>query len=718
MTGNRDWEESVAVKNSMYRVEAADDPTQVFMCSSNPNKLVCRVCKSFAHSNFCKHVAACNHLEEQAKPLGERNTLVDLHRLTQPLYDKSVTKKSRKEDRQRLAVAGRNVKANRYQRTSTYDGKRKRSSGQAQTEADTPRRAAACKSKAQKVAGAHSACSGRAQRTPASAATLAPVGGGSTKAAGQGEPDYLQRMVDDAAARKTREKQTVAECEERAERLMPGQLPPGFVAFCRGAAAAAPAAPAAPAPAPDDPTANSPGDAPAGTQQSESKAAASSKSKLQEVRASKSKLRGGSVLAKERGERRRVLETPRLSGPQTRRGAQRAAAEPPPCLPATEGARRLSATEAGRGKKCRSNTDGDGPCGRFPCGAHVRVRFDRRYLHAGTVTAWHASGLCSVRFDDGDVLHDVEPSELLADRDSFGLSTAPNVSTPVLQTEPPTAIEPCTSQLELASLQLNVGDCCRRIRMLAARLPLRSIVPDMCPGGGLHCGGDLCFPNLTLAHPGCGHKMPVFVMLPGAVAAFDAVTLCHGTTQFRDSICDGADGCGASISFACQTTAAVLGLNTRKEREAAHQEMLAVGQKDARVSWSGADVVWLPVFQFSEVKAPHGHLQFDVEQMHALPYRRIALYDAASGQVLVFFDADGGLAKDIPGAPAAFARRHFQFLRREWDFTLHRQKAETSRNGCLHLDRQGKQRMVMLGLRSSKRNMHHRPERKRPGAAA
>ena len=44
------------------------------------------------------------------------------------------------------------------------------------------------------------------------------------------------------------------------------------------------------------------------------------------------------------------------------------------------------------------------------------------------------------------------------------------------------------------------------------------------PGGAAHCGGDLIFPNLSLAlAEGVGdgwYRIPVFMMAPGAVAMF------------------------------------------------------------------------------------------------------------------------------------------------------------------------------------------------------
>ena len=45
-------------------------------------------------------------------------------------------------------------------------------------------------------------------------------------------------------------------------------------------------------------------------------------------------------------------------------------------------------------------------------------------------------------------------------------------------------------------------------------LPAASIARELMVDGAAHCGGDLCFPNLTLAHPSLGTQMPVFMMAP------------------------------------------------------------------------------------------------------------------------------------------------------------------------------------------------------------
>lgn len=340
---------------------------------------------------------------------------------------------------------------------------------------------------------------------------------------------------------------------------------------------------------------------------------------------------------------------------------------------------------------------------RWPIGTSVRVLFDDRLKYPGTVTAWHRkSGRCTVVFEDGDVHPDIAPDELLPVPPGEALRT----------TEPATVISPTDRQLLAAEARAAQEQHATEPQSL----PRRSIAPHSCPGGDYHCGGDLCFPNLTLAHAEYGHKIPLFVMVPGAAAAFDAATLCHGSTE-HDRPGDRATGCLAHISFACQTPSAVLGLRTEAERLAVHREMVGgIGQKDAASHWSDADVVWLPVFQFSGVPAPEGYLKYEPEHMQPLPFCRIALYDAESGHVLVFFDANGGLVKGLPGEPASLARRHFGFLHDdEWRWLLHRQRAGSGRLGCLHIDGRSRQRMVMMGLRCSLRNKRQRPDGGRSG---
>ena len=78
------WEDILAVKNALYRVEAAESDGQLFECAANPNKLTCH-CRRFCHENFCKHVCACNHMSELEKPRGERNQLLNTARWVIPL---------------------------------------------------------------------------------------------------------------------------------------------------------------------------------------------------------------------------------------------------------------------------------------------------------------------------------------------------------------------------------------------------------------------------------------------------------------------------------------------------------------------------------------------------------------------------------------------------------------------------------------------------------
>ena len=71
----------LAVKNSMYRIEAAVHESHYYDSEANPSGLICRRCKSFAHDGICKHVLAVTHLIEADKPEDERNNNVNLNRI-------------------------------------------------------------------------------------------------------------------------------------------------------------------------------------------------------------------------------------------------------------------------------------------------------------------------------------------------------------------------------------------------------------------------------------------------------------------------------------------------------------------------------------------------------------------------------------------------------------------------------------------------------------
>ena len=88
------WEQVLAIKNSMYKVEHGTLDL-VLQCDANPYHLVCRVCKSFAHDGICKHVLAVTHLIEAKKPEGERDQRLNLKILTKPLVDDDGKKKKK-----------------------------------------------------------------------------------------------------------------------------------------------------------------------------------------------------------------------------------------------------------------------------------------------------------------------------------------------------------------------------------------------------------------------------------------------------------------------------------------------------------------------------------------------------------------------------------------------------------------------------------------------
>jgi hypothetical protein len=92
---------------------------------------------------------------------------------------------------------------------------------------------------------------------------------------------------------------------------------------------------------------------------------------------------------------------------------------------------------------------------------------------------------------------------------------------------------------------------------------------------------------------------------------------------------------------------------------------------------------------------PVGKLDYDPDHMCALQWKRIVCYDVVTGKALVIYDVEGGLGED----PMAFAREHFAFLHKDWQFHLDRHCSESGISGCLYLDARGAQRMEMLGLR-------------------
>ena len=91
------WEQVLAIKNSMYKVEHGTLDL-VLQCDANPYHLVCRVCKSFAHDGICKHVLAVTHLIEAKKPEGERDQRLNLKILTKPLVDDDGIGKKKKKN--------------------------------------------------------------------------------------------------------------------------------------------------------------------------------------------------------------------------------------------------------------------------------------------------------------------------------------------------------------------------------------------------------------------------------------------------------------------------------------------------------------------------------------------------------------------------------------------------------------------------------------------
>ena len=337
---------------------------------------------------------------------------------------------------------------------------------------------------------------------------------------------------------------------------------------------------------------------------------------------------------------------------------------------------------------------------RYAVGSRVRVSFDHR-LYAGVITSIDHQRFVTVQFDDGDLCDDVKESELRPEP----LSGEPvHTGSSWTGEAPEEAIPPSDEQIQALP-----AHALRRPHMT---LPAATILEALQPGGECHCGGDLSFPNLTLAHPELAHNMPLFLMAPGAVATFAGSTLCHGTTAHHAES-KRQCGCEAHISFAVQTPAATLGLeNTSAERHAQHNAMLEAGYRDASSpQWQQPGTVWLPVWHYRKVVAPLGLLKYSESIMCVLPWKRIVLYDVETDLPLVLYDLEGGLQPP----EQEVARSHFAFLHTDWRFSLNRQSdSGAGSSGCLFLDGQGGQRMEMLGIHSRRRNANKRPERRRP----
>ena len=76
--GKAGWEQVLAIKNSMYKVEQVKPPELCLPCEANPYSLACRVCKMYAHDGICKHVLAVTHIKEEEKDEPDRDPKLDL----------------------------------------------------------------------------------------------------------------------------------------------------------------------------------------------------------------------------------------------------------------------------------------------------------------------------------------------------------------------------------------------------------------------------------------------------------------------------------------------------------------------------------------------------------------------------------------------------------------------------------------------------------------
>lgn len=335
-------------------------------------------------------------------------------------------------------------------------------------------------------------------------------------------------------------------------------------------------------------------------------------------------------------------------------------------------------------------------------GARVAVAFqDHMKLFTGSVITCRPqpSGrpLYAVKFDDGEVHLNLPEGELRHECHAL------EAKMPVAARHP--AEEQKISALSLPSRLWTLDH-------KQAQHPPPELRKEIQPGGELHCGGDLCFPNMTVAHQPDRYRMPLFMMKPRAVALFSGCDSCHCTTEHHDRS-QRSEGCEAHVSFAVQTPASVLGMGGRaSERQMLHEELLELGTTDVRELWS--DAVWVPVYHFKQAQAPPVRLSYSEKHMCVLPWKRVVLYDVELGRddprsMLVAYDVEGGLSEEM----ASHARKQFNFLADDWSFKLNRHNTESERSGCLHLDARGLQRMEMLGIHDRRRNLHQPSDRRR-----
>ena len=342
---------------------------------------------------------------------------------------------------------------------------------------------------------------------------------------------------------------------------------------------------------------------------------------------------------------------------------------------------------------------------RFDRGERVRRTFHDGYFCLGDVTqvSTIADGLfCySVVYDDDDYEEDIHENELRMAREAREAVG-----------DPPMSHQPSPEQLEAARAKCRAEKGLPPIdgapsSNLDWRLPAPTIPDAVAPGGASHCGGDLIFPNLTVADETLGFDMPKFIMGSGAGVCFSGAASCHGTGPHHDEELR-RPGCEAHVSFAIQTPALTLGVERRSAaRHELHEKFMGLGAQDAR-SEAWADAVWVPVWRFAK-RPPTGYLQETEElRMAVLRWTKIVLYDVDTDEPLVLYDLYGGLldgppigacepcepeagggadesARTQPQSPseaapleaepfeaAPFARSHFGFLHSEWRFGLNR----------------------------------------------
>ena len=237
VTNGKDWEETVKVKTSMYKVEAASDPTHLYESAANPNRLVCG-CKTWRHDSICKHVLAVNHFIEAKKPVEERDSACDLDLLQTELYDVSAHKRIKGKSRRGLRSKG--AKGGYKMTTNSYSRQHGVGEGAAERQAIRKRRAAATKGGKGIARGGYAQKGGRGRRgrarrdedevddeedeEDALVQMPSPAGNGGERLDEEDEEDAEERIYESEQARAKRAEEAAAAARKQRDQRAEARL--------------------------------------------------------------------------------------------------------------------------------------------------------------------------------------------------------------------------------------------------------------------------------------------------------------------------------------------------------------------------------------------------------------------------------------------------------------------------------------------------------------